>query len=84
MSQLNESSVMYDMSALDIKREHQINSNRSMIVEKGAIGAAGGNMGNADDNGGMLFETPPNDGQLNSTPRQSRKTFSRSSMSKKQ
>jgi len=94
MSQVNDSSVMYEMSgsggALDIKREQQqqINNNRSMVVEKGAIGAAGGNMGNnaADDNdqnGGMLFETPPNDGQLNTTPRPSRKTFSRS-MSKKQ
>ncbi len=88
MSQVNDSSVMYEMSsggALDIKREQhqQINNNRSMVVEKGAIGAAGGNMGNnaADDNdqnGGMLFETPPNDGQLSTTPRALRKTFTRS------
>ena len=81
----NDSSMMHEMSALDIMRDQ---ANRTM-VEKGAIGAAGGNLNTAaaadDDeaNGGMLFETPPNDGQLNITPRPSRKTFSRS-MSKKQ
>lgn len=71
-------SSMHEMSAIDIKREM---SNRTM-VEKGAIGGgAGGNReeNNDEDNGGMLFETPPNDGQLNSsTPRPLRKTFSRS------
>jgi hypothetical protein len=80
----NDSSMMHEMSALDIMRDQ---ANRTM-VEKGAIGAAGGNLNTAageDDegNGGMLFETPPNDGQLNTTPRLARKTFSRS-MSKKQ
>ena len=50
---------MHEMSALDIKKEM---IHRSM-VEKGAIGAAGGNLEESnDDNGGMLFETPPNDG----------------------
>ena len=68
--------MMHEMSALDIKREM---TNRTM-VEKGAIGAAGGNLEeNNEENGGMLFETPPNDGQLNSSnPRPLRKTFSRS------
>jgi hypothetical protein len=56
---MHDSSMMHEMSALDIKREI---SNRTM-VEKGAIGAAGGNLDeNNEDNGGMLFETPPNDG----------------------
>jgi hypothetical protein len=51
--------MMHEMSSLDIKREM---TNRTM-VEKGAIGAAGGNLDyNNEDNGGMLFETPPNDG----------------------
>ena len=72
---------MHEMSEFEIKRDFL--PNRS-LVEKGAIGGAGGNL-NPDDNenGGMLFETPPNDGQLTTTPRQARKTFSRS-MSKKQ
>jgi hypothetical protein len=55
-------SVMNEMSALDIIREQ---ANRTM-VEKGAIGAAGGNLNtqeNEDTGGdGMLFETPPTDG----------------------
>ncbi len=57
---IHDSSMMHEMSALDIKRE--ITNNRTM-VEKGAIGAAGGNLEeNNEENGGMLFETPPNDG----------------------
>lgn len=56
---IQDSSMMHEMSALDIKREM---TNRTM-VEKGAIGAAGGNLEeNNEENGGMLFETPPNDG----------------------
>lgn len=71
--------MMHEMSAVDIKISHRT------MIEKGAIGAAGGNLDeNNDENGGMLFETPPNDGQLNNTtPRTNRKTFSRSIVKQK-
>ena len=55
-------SVLNEISALDLIREQ---NNRTM-VEKGAIGAAGGNLNTEEheDLGGegMLFETPPQDG----------------------
>jgi len=70
---IHDISMAHEMSTLDIKKEM---SHRTMI-ERGAIGAAGGALeDNSEDNGGMLFETPPSDAQLKDRP--NRKTFSRS------
>ena len=80
----NNSSVLHNESVineLSFINPHANSNNKSMLIEKGAIGG-GGKAAPADggDAGYLQFETPENANGfgMNTTPRTQRKTYSKS------
>jgi hypothetical protein len=80
----NNSSILHNESVineLSFINPHVNNNNKSMLIEKGAIGG-GGKAAPADggDAGYLQFETPENANglALQTTPRTQRKTYSKS------